>query len=88
MSNASAGLYLAESNQIEIVANRLGKNTTPAIVGYASRDRIVVGERANNCRHRIFDVKRLIGKPYAQAVKEGQMKDLDFSVSEAANGRC
>ena len=58
------------------------------MVGFAGRGRTVVGERAINCQPMINDVKRLIGKPYARAVEEGAMKEMEFTVSEAANGRC
>ena len=57
-------------------------------MGFAGKGRIVVGERARNCRPMIYDAKRLIGKPFATAVQEGHMKSWEFDVEEGTNGRC
>ena len=60
-TNSCVGVYLPDSGQIEIVANRLGKNTTPSWIGFTANGRIVVGERARNCKPMIYDAKRMIG---------------------------
>lgn len=57
-------------------------------MGFAGKGRIVVGERARNCRPMIYDAKRLIGKPYATAKEEGHDKNWDFDIEEGPNGRC
>ena len=36
----------------------------------------------------IYDANRLIGKPFETAQAEGHMKNLNFNVEEATNGRC
>ena len=60
-TNSCVAVYLPDSGQVEIVANRLGKNTTPSCIGFTANGRIVVGERARNCRPMIYDAKRMIG---------------------------
>ena len=57
-------------------------------MGFAGKGRIVVGERAKNCRPMIYDAKRLIGKPFEKAQAEGHMSNWDFQVEEGTNGRC
>ena len=36
-TNSCVGIYRADTQQIEIVANKLGKNTTPSWVGFTGK---------------------------------------------------
>ena len=84
-TNSCVGIFLPDTGQIEIVANRLGKNTTPSWVGFTANGRIVVGERARNCRPMIYDAKRMIGQPYPEVEKQEFFKDWNFPVTQTEN---
>ncbi len=64
-----------EGGEPSVIPNREGKNKTPSVVAFKSRDEILVGEiakrqSATNPKNTIFSVKRLIGKKYKEIEKE------------------
>lgn len=57
-----------EGNNVEIIANEQGSFTTPSFVSFNEKERLI-GEAAKNQaamnpRNTVFDIKRLIGRPY------------------------
>ena len=63
-TNSCCGIYRAETDSVEIVANTQGKNTTPSWIGFNAQNQIIVGERARMQSTWIYDAKRLIGKEF------------------------
>ena len=67
--NSCVGLYIPETDSVEILNNDQGSTTTPSWVAYEQGDqpgapKIIVGERALMRRNWIFDAKRMVGKTF------------------------
>ncbi|AHB40898.1 hypothetical protein P148_SR1C00001G0083 [candidate division SR1 bacterium RAAC1_SR1_1] len=72
----------------EVIANAEGNRTTPSIV-YIKGDELLVGDLAKRKailepKNVIYEVKRFIGRTYAEMKKE--IKHIPFDVKEAADG--
>ena len=65
-TNSCVGIWKGRyrEQQVEIIKNSLGKETTPSWVGYEADGRIIVGQKARECPTFIYDGKRMIGKPF------------------------
>ena len=60
---------------VEIIPNEIGERTTPSVILFESKNKILVGEETlnqicKNPKHKIYEIKRLIGKNY------DEIKDL------------
>ena len=54
---------------VEIIPNEVGERTTPSVIVFESKNKILVGEETlnhicKNPKHKIYEIKRLIGKKY------------------------
>jgi len=58
-----------QDNQVQIVANDQGLNTTPSYVAFTESERLIgdaaKNQTARNPANTIFDAKRLIGRKFA-----------------------
>ena len=73
-----------KNDRVEIIANSSGNRTTPSIVAFTDKERLV-GESAKNQiatnpRNTIFDAKRLIGRRFSEDVVQNDMKLWPFKV--------
>lgn len=60
---------------VEIIPNEIGERTTPSVIIFESKTKILVGEETlnhicTNPKRKIYEIKRLIGKNY------DEIKDL------------
>ena len=53
-NNLCGGIWNPENDQLEIIPNGLGKNTTPSWIGFNEEGKILVGERARSQSTFIF----------------------------------
>ncbi|KAI1193243.1 hsp70-like protein [Nemania serpens] len=75
-----------EGNNVEIIANEQGSFTTPSFVSFNEKERLI-GEAAKNQaamnpRNTVFDVKRLIGRPFSDPVVKKDIESWPFKVIE------
>ncbi|KAJ8122964.1 hypothetical protein ONZ43_g971 [Nemania bipapillata] len=75
-----------EGNNVEIIANEQGSFTTPSFVSFNEKERLI-GEAAKNQaamnpRNTVFDVKRLIGRPFSDPVVKKDIESWPFKVVE------
>ena len=75
-----------KNGRVEIIPNELGSRITPSVVAFTDEERLV-GESAKNQAtinptRTIYDVKRLIGRKYADKEVQSDKKYLPYSIVE------
>jgi len=72
------------NDRIEIVANDQGNRTTPSFVAFTDTERLLGDAAKNqvamNPANTVFDAKRLIGRKFADAEVQADMKHFPFKV--------
>lgn len=70
---------------MEIIANDQGNRTTPSYVAFSDSERLIGDAAKNqvamNPTNTVFDAKRLIGRKFADAEVQSDMKHFSFKVS-------
>ncbi|KAK5106094.1 Hsp70 chaperone [Lithohypha guttulata] len=76
------GIY--RDDRIEIIANDQGNRTTPSFVAFTDTERLIGDSAKNqvamNPHNTVFDAKRLIGRKFADAEVQADMKHFPFKV--------
>ncbi|GAB1193158.1 heat shock protein 70 family [Aspergillus pseudonomiae] len=71
-------------DRIEIIANDQGNRTTPSFVAFTDTERLIGDAAKNqvamNPHNTVFDAKRLIGRRYADAEVQSDMKHWPFKI--------
>src|ERR1700722_18820386 len=71
-------------DRIEIIANDQGNRTTPSFVAFTDTERLIGDAAKNqvamNPANTVFDAKRLIGRKFADAEVQADMKHWPFKV--------
>jgi len=75
-----------KNGRVEIIPNELGSRITPSVVAFTDEERLV-GEAAKNQAtinptRTIYDVKRLIGRKYADKEVQHDKKFLPYLIVE------
>jgi L1 cell adhesion molecule like protein len=75
---------IMKGEEVVIIENEQGNRTTPSYVGFTEKER-KIGEAAKNQAARnptntVFDVKRLIGRKFADPVVQKDVKLWPFKV--------
>jgi L1 cell adhesion molecule like protein len=75
-------------DRIEIIANDQGNRTTPSFVAFTDTERLIGDAAKNqvamNPANTVFDAKRLIGRKFADAEVQADMKHFPFTVLDRA----
>ncbi|GKZ22733.1 70-kilodalton heat shock protein [Aspergillus brasiliensis] len=75
-------------DRIEIIANDQGNRTTPSFVAFTDTERLIGDAAKNqvamNPHNTVFDAKRLIGRRFADAEVQSDMKHWPFKVVDKA----
>ena len=73
-----------QNDHIEVIANDQGNRTTPSYVAFTERERLIGDAAKNkitiNPRNTVFDVKRLIGRRFADSEVQADMRRWPFKV--------
>ncbi len=73
-----------QNDRVEIIANDQGNRTTPSYVGFTDSERLIGDAAKNqvamNPINTVFDAKRLIGRRFADADVQADMKHWSFKV--------
>jgi len=73
-------------DRIEIIANDQGNRTTPSFVAFTDTERLIGDAAKNqvamNPYNTVFDQKRLIGRKFADAEVQSDMKHFPFKIVE------
>ncbi len=80
ISYSCVGVY--HQGKVEIIPNDLDKRTTPSVVSFSDTGRII-GESTtvNNPSNTVYNIKRLIGRPFNDPSIQTDMKNLPFEVT-------
>src|SRR5947209_6814076 len=78
------GIWNNSTNNVHIIPNEQGNNTTPSYVAFTNNEKLV-GDVAKsqsviNPSNTIFDAKRLIGRSYSDPLIEGDKKLWPFKI--------
>ena len=77
-----------QHGKVEIIANDQGNRTTPSYVAFTDTERLIGDAAKNqvaiNPTNTIFDAKRLIGRKFADATVQSDMRHWPFTVIDAA----
>jgi heat shock protein 1/8 len=75
-------------DRIEIIANDQGNRTTPSFVAFTDTERLIGDAAKNqvamNPHNTVFDAKRLIGRKFADAEVQSDMKHFPFKIIDRA----
>ncbi|PYI30986.1 heat shock protein 70 [Aspergillus indologenus CBS 114.80] len=78
-------------DRIEIIANDQGNRTTPSFVAFTDTERLIGDAAKNqvamNPHNTVFDAKRLIGRRFADAEVQSDMKHWPFKVVDDKAGK-
>jgi L1 cell adhesion molecule like protein len=78
-------------DRIEIIANDQGNRTTPSFVAFTDTERLIGDSAKNqvamNPTNTVFDAKRLIGRKFADAEVQADMKHFPFMLSTRVASR-
>ncbi|KAL8924542.1 MAG: hypothetical protein Q9208_004017 [Pyrenodesmia sp. 3 TL-2023] len=78
------GVY--QNDRIDIIANDQGNRTTPSFVAFTDTERLIGDSAKNqvamNPANTVFDAKRMIGRKFADAEVQADMKHFPFKVIE------
>ena len=73
-----------QNDRVEIIANDQGNRTTPSYVAFTDTERLIGDAAKNqvalNPHNTVFDAKRLIGRKFADAEVQADMKHWPFKV--------
>nr|AEG19530.1 heat shock protein 70 [Glaciozyma antarctica] len=77
-----------QNDRVEIIANDQGNRTTPSYVGFTDNERLIgdaaKNQTAMNPHNTVFDAKRLIGRKFADAEVQSDMKHWPFKIIDKA----
>ncbi|KAJ8660217.1 heat shock protein HSS1 [Lichtheimia ornata] len=76
-----------QNDRVEIIANDQGNRTTPSYVAFTDSERLIGDAAKNqvamNPHNTVFDAKRLIGRRFADAEVQADMKHWPFKVIDS-----
>ena len=86
-TNSCVGVW--QNDHVEIIANDQGNRTTPSIVSFTDKERLI-GDAAktmlsSNTTNTIFDAKRLIGHKFNDPKIKDSMKHLTYDIKNKDN---
>lgn len=77
-----------QNDRVEVIANDQGNRTTPSYVAFTDTERLIGDAAKNqvamNPHNTVFDAKRLIGRRFADAEVQADMKHWPFKVIDKA----
>ena len=89
LGTTNSCMAVMDNGEYKIIPNAEGNRTTPSIVAFTKAGERLVGQTAKrqavtNPQNTIFSIKRLIGRKYAEVIREREL--VPYEITEAANG--
>ena len=84
LKNSCVGIW--KNNKVEIIPNEIGEKTTPSVVSFDGKERLV-GKAAKvkmskNYKNTVYDINRLIGRRFSDKRVQEDMKRWAFKVEK------
>ena len=84
------GIY--RDGKVDIFSNEMGNKTTPSIIAYTDKDKVLVGEEAKNQapqnpQNTVYGVKRMIGRTYKDPILQRDIAQWPFQVIKGPGDR-
>jgi molecular chaperone DnaK len=91
LGTTNSCVAIMEGSESKVITNPEGGRTTPSIVAISDSGERLVGQIAKrqaitNPENTVFAVKRLIGRKYASAEVQRDVKILPYKIEQAGNG--
>ncbi len=91
LGTTNSAMAVMQSGKPEIIANSEGNRTTPSVVAVNKNGERLVGQVARrqqvtNPRNTIYEVKRLIGRNFADKEVQRDLKLMGYEIVKAGNG--
>lgn len=92
LGTTNSAISIFENGEAKIIANREGKNTTPSIVAFTSKNEVLVGESAKrqsvtNPEKTIYSIKRIMGLMFDEEKTKQAKERLPYTIINK-NGSC
>ncbi len=89
LGTTNSCMAVMDHGEYKIIPNAEGNRTTPSIVAFTKTGERLVGQTAKrqavtNPKNTIFSIKRLMGRKYAETVREREL--VPYEIIEAPNG--
>eukprot|EP00955_Chlamydomonas_euryale_P026884 283337-Chlamydomonas_euryale.AAC.4 len=92
VGNDTSCVALARKRGIDVLMNRESKRDTPSVVNFGEKMRFMGTEGAAKFslapQNTVHQLKRVLGKKFADPQLQEDLKKLPFSVTEAPDGGC
>ena len=91
LGTTNSCVAVMEAGEAKVINNTEGGRTTPSIVAVTETGERLVGQTAKrqavtNPENTVFAVKRLIGRKFASAQVQKDIKILPYKLEQASNG--
>ena len=90
LGTTNSCVAVMQNGRIEVIANSQGNRTTPSWVAFANGERLI-GDAAksqvtSNLKNTVFDVKRLMGRKFADPEVQKELPNLSYPIVSGKNG--
>ena len=91
LGTTNSCVAVVDGTDARVIENAEGDRTTPSIVAYSDKGEVLVGQSAKrqavtNPDHKLFAVKRLIGRKFDDEVVQRDIKMVPYQIVKASNG--
>lgn len=91
LGTTNSCVAVMEGDKPRVIANDIGKRTTPSIVAFLEDGNRLVGEKAKrqavqNSKHTIYKAKRLIGRNFDDSDVKNEQKVTPYEISRGPDG--
>ena len=91
LGTTNSCMAVMEGTSFKVIPNAEGANTTPSVVAFTKTGERLVGQTAKrqavtNPKNTVFSIKRFMGRKYADAEVQAEIKRVPYEVVEGRNG--
>lgn len=90
LGTGNSCVAIMENGNPKVIENAEGTRTTPSVVGFKSNETLVGApakrQAVTNPNNTVYEIKRLIGRRFGDAVVQKSLNTLPYKVVEAKNG--